>query len=321
MLYIMKKLFIATLAIAALASCNKDQVINFDKSPINFGDAFVDNATKAIYEDGDDITGFTVWGNVKGTNATSVALYGDTGATVTRGGAALGAAWTCSVTRYWTPNCTYNFAAIANSTAVVCENGIPTKISYTVNPTDPADLIYSGNVTATTDANSEPTSGVNENNVVAFTMKHLLSRIKVSFVNLNNSADYTYDVSAVQISTWDKGIYTIDADTPWAQDGTGSANLTYGTLTGLAYNVATSAGAQLIIPGAAATLKFHYVLKFNGTEVYSTDVTKELTTPSFAEGCSYNLAVQLKAGNKIDFTIAAENGLTGWGDDTNVTVQ
>ena len=321
MLYIMKKLFIATLAIAALASCNKDQVINFDKSPINFGDAFVDNATKAIYEDGDDITGFTVWGNVKGTNATSVALYGDTGATVTRGGAALGAAWTCSVTRYWTPNCTYNFAAIANSTAVVCENGIPTKISYTVNPTDPADLIYSDNVTATTDANSEPTSGVNENNVVAFTMKHLLSRIKVSFVNLNNSADYTYDVSAVQISTWDKGIYTIDADTPWAQDGTGSANLTYGTLTGLAYNVATSAGAQLIIPGAAATLKFHYVLKFNGTEVYSTDVTKELTTPSFAEGYSYNLAVQLKAGNKIDFTIAAENGLAGWDDDTNVTVQ
>ena len=320
MLYIMKKLFIATLAIAALASCNKDQVINFDKFPINFGEAFVDNATKAIYEDGDDITGFTVWGNVKGTNATPVALYGDTGAAVTRGGAALGAAWTCSVTRYWTPDCTYNFAAIANGTAAECENGIPTKISYTVNPTEPADLIYSGDVTATTDANSEPTSGVNGNKVVAFTMRHLLSRIKVSFVNLNESADYTYEVSDVVISTWDKGIYTIGAATPWAQDGTGSANLTYSALTGLAYNVATSAGAQLIIPGAAATLKFHYVLKFNGTEVYSTDVTKELTT-TFAEGCSYNLAVQLKAGNKIDFTIAAENGLAGWGDDTNVTVQ
>ncbi len=317
----MKKIFLAVLAVAALASCAKEEVLSYDKAPIAFGDAFVDNATKAIYESGADITGFTVWGNVKGTNATPVALYGDAGAAVTRGDAALGAAWTCSVTRYWTPDCTYNFAAIANGTAAECVNGIPTKISYTVNPTEPADLIYSGNVAAATDANSEPTSGVNSNKVVAFTMRHLLSRIKVSFVNLNESADYTYEVSDVVISTWDKGIYTIGAATPWAQDGTGSANLTYSALTGLAYNVAKDAGAQLIIPGAAATLKFHYVLKFNGTEVYSTDVTKELTTPSFAEGCSYNLAVQLKAGNKIDFTIAAENGLAGWNTGSDVTVQ
>ena len=110
----MKKLFIAVLAVAGLASCMQDEVLSQDQAAIEFGDAFVDNSTKAIIEEADDITGFTVYGNVKGTGDDFVALYGNDGATVTRGDeAGLGEAWSCSVTRYWTPLCQYNFAAVA----------------------------------------------------------------------------------------------------------------------------------------------------------------------------------------------------------------
>ena len=70
----MKKLFFAFAAIATLASCNNDQIIDFDKNPIAFGDAFVDNATKAIYEGDTKVDAFKVWGTVTG-NSNTVLIF------------------------------------------------------------------------------------------------------------------------------------------------------------------------------------------------------------------------------------------------------
>lgn len=314
---IMKKIFITIMAVAALAACNKEAVIETTQGEaIAFGDAFVDNSTKAIYETANDLTGFTVWGNVA-----NVALYGTEGATVTRNGADLGAAWTCSVTRYWTPSSTFNFAAIANGTGTDCVNGIPTKISYTLNGGNPADLVY-GTATATTDANSVPVSGVNDSKVVAFTLKHLLTRLQVSFQNLIPEAVYTYKVTDVTITTWDKGIYTIGKATPWSRTGTATTSLPYSEITSLAYNTATSSGAQLIIPGSSVTLSFNYVLSLNGTEIYKTTTPISKTIDNdFLEGNSYNINVQLKAGNQIDFSVSETNGLAGWGNGGSSDVQ
>ena len=132
----MKKLFFGILAMAAMTACaTEDTIVTPQGDAIAFGDAFVDNSTKAIIGSANEIQGFQVFGNVVATadvdTATPAALYGDTGAAVTRGGAALGAAWTCGVTRYWTPSCTFNFAAVANHDGVTVENGIPTEIKYT----------------------------------------------------------------------------------------------------------------------------------------------------------------------------------------------
>ena len=93
-------------------------------------------------------------------------------------------------------------------------------------------------------------------------------------------------------------------------------DLTYTSITGLAATP-TSAGAQLIIPGAPVELSFDYVLKLNGTAIYNTTVTKTVTT-ELAEGNSYNLNVVLKAGNEIDFTLIS---LTDWATDTPITVE
>lgn len=303
------------MAVAALVACNKEAAIETPQGDaIAFGDTFIENSTKAIYETAANLTEFTVWGNVKGTNSTPIALYPKAGASVSRGEAALGAAWTCDVTRYWIPSCNYNFTAIANGTGTALVNGIPTKIAYSINSTDPADLIY-GVTTASTDASGVPTSGVNDAKVVTFTMEHLLARLQVSFQNMIPEDVYTYDIKNVNVTTWDKGVYTIGEATPWAQDdNTGQIVLSYGKIESLANSTPTVAtGSHLVIPGSAITLSFEYVLKLNETEIYSTSVSKSVTLES-VKGRSYSLNVQLKAGNKIDFSVSETNGLGAWGD-------
>ena len=304
----MKKIFISIIAVAALAACSKEAAVETPQGDaIAFGDVFVDHSTKAIYESANDLTGFTVWGNVEG-----VALYGTEGAVVTRGGVALGSAWTCSVARYWTPSSDFSFAAIANGTGTDCVNGIPTKISYTLNGADPADLVY-GAAAAETDASCVPSgSVVTGTGIVSFTLEHLLARVKVSFENQIEEDDYTYAISNVTLTTWDKGVYTIGAATPWAREGEGTAALPYTGLDALASGATHAAGAQVLIPGAPMTLAFTYELKLNGTTIY-TNTVSETVSVDLVKSHSYNLNVQLKAGNKIDFTVV-DGGLSGWTD-------
>ena len=72
----MKRLFIAVLAVAALTACSKEETVNIDRGEaIAFGNAFVDNATRAIDpsygENGAALTEFQVWGSVNGGNGQS----------------------------------------------------------------------------------------------------------------------------------------------------------------------------------------------------------------------------------------------------------
>ena len=330
----MKKILITLAALATIAACNKAEVVEAPKGDaIAFGDAFVDNATKAIYETAANVQGFSVWGNVKGTNETPLALYPEAGAVVTRNGAALGAAWTCSVARYWTPSASYNFTAIENGTGTDIVNGIPTKISYTLNGADPADLIY-GTATVETDEACVPSvdSGddKDEIEIVSFTMQHLLARVKVSFQNKIEGGDYTYAISNVTLTTWDKGVYTIapaEGKTPWALTAeTNTVALSYASINSLEYNstTPTDAGAQVLIPGAPMTLRFTYELKLKGsngeaTTIYTETVTKDDIAVTLEQGHSYSLNVQLQAGGKIDFTIT-DGGLNAWTDSGSTNI-
>ena len=322
----MKKLFIAVLAVAGLASCMQDEVLSQDQAAIEFGDAFVDNSTKAIIDDAGGIDGFTVWGNVNAIDATTnpVALYGETGATVSRDGKGLGVAWSCSEKRYWTASCVYNFVAIANYKDVVVVNGVPTQIGYAVDATEPADLIY-GATAAKTNADCAPILGVNANKVVNFTMKHLLSRIKVSYKNLVEGGDYTFDVTSAKITTWAEGVYTIANDvadgTPWVKEGTNNVELTYDNVTSLAYSTtATLAGDKLVIPGSAVTLEITYNEKLEGNVYRTATITKEaIVVP--VQNYSYNIIVEFAKDNAIEFTIDATNGLTNWNTQADQPIQ
>lgn len=321
----MKKLFIAVLAVAALASCAQDEIITkHNQVAIGFGNAYVDNATKAIITDAEGIKGFTVWGNVQSGTLASVALYGEDGAKVTRRtGDALGAAWDCDVVRYWTASCNYNFVAIANGTGTTVVNGLPTQISYEVNGDDPADLLYGVAAAETTDQNviSGSVTGTG-NSIVAFSLSHLLSRVKVSFKSelAAEAADYRYTITDVKVVTPESGTYTIAGNT-W-ELATTNAELPFTAGTSQIPNNSTvDYGAQLVIPTSQVDLVFTYALELKtGVDTWTPFKTGTVTKTGIVtpvKNYSYNITVKLQAGAKIDFTVAASGGLTDFAPDSN----
>ena len=305
MIYIMKKLFIATLAIAALASCNNDQVINFDKYPINFGDAFVDNATKAIYEGDKKVDAFQVWGTVTG-NGNTVLIFDGANVTRTKSGSAdknYGDAWYCDVTRYWTPNCTYNFTAIVDATSVTPTNGaMPTAINYTADGV--SDLLYGVTVTDAIKTSADCTvTGLNANNCVAFTMNHLLSKMYFEVVS-GLESPYTIKVTNIVVSNLQqKGIYTIGAATPWAKDGVDTTSFDF------------IDGAKVIIPVAQTLdVAITYDVLFDGTTI-SPGVTKTGTIPAtnYAENTVYKVSATIGL-TEIQFSISEVAGFDNGGE-------
>ena len=318
----MKKIFVAVMAMAAFAACsNEEQIAAPQGQEIAFGDAFVDNATKAIYEGANKLTQFTVWGSVN-----NVPLYGTTGATVE--GDAYDGIWTCDETRYWTPSCNFKFFATAHATVAESDvvDGIPTKFSYTADGT--TDLLCStGIATATTDAAGTPTAvaegslkKVGEESVVAFTMKHLLSRIAFKFtVAADLYPDYTYGVENVQVT----GAYATGDCTPagvWSnQDGAIGALQFANIATVDKTNGSAAEGAYVIIPGTQdLTIKFDAVCYLNGTEIktyqYSIPVTNELLANN-----AYTFVAELPLpGNPIKFTVVEVDGWDDADDDVDV---
>ena len=314
----MKKLFIAVLAVAGLASCMQDEVLSQDQAAIEFGDAFVDNATKAIYEGSTEVDEFKVWGTVKG-EGEAVALYN--GATVTRGTDAdhddYNEPWTCTVTRFWTPNCNYAFYAVVDAAddAVDAPNGVPTSIEYTADGT--TDLLY-GATTKTT----KPDLTVPATPLVAFNMQHLLSKITFKVTNPESNGDYSYNVKSITVSgAYASGTYTF-ADTAAANANTGTWVPDTGAMNDLSFTGTTALestetyaapNAYVIIPGnPVLTITIVTETVFGGevvspeqTHTLSVNNTGDMTKITFAKNVHYNFGVILPApGAPIEFTIS-----------------
>ena len=241
----MKKILLTLAAVAALASCSNDDVLDYSRTEIAFGSAFIENSTRAL---GDDYSGskalqqFTLYGTVTG-NASTVNLYN--AATVS--GNVGDATWICSQTQYWVPNASYKFAAVVDGTVKTADAyGMPLTLGYTVADGG-GDLLYA-EANATTNASATPSGGVNSNGVVEFTMNHLLSKVYFHVTNSAGSADYSYQVTGITVNNALKeGTYTIAQD-KWV--GTGDLDgLSFGT-TGVLANggKADATEDQLIIP-------------------------------------------------------------------------
>ena len=310
----MKKLFFGILAMAAFAACsNENTIVTPQGAAIAFGDAFVDNSTKAIYE-GDAVPNeFKVWGNVQGTNATPVALYGNDGANVQGNG--VGSVYTCEEVRYWTPSCDFNFAAIAHGTAKTVEGGLPTEISYTLDSIDPADLLYA-TASAETDGSGTPTgtiATIDQDKLVAFTFNHLLAKM---YFNVTSGLDSAYSIEVKSISVAgfeNKGVYTI-SPAGWAKaDDSAKTTLTFANGAG---------GAKVIIPvNQTLSVTITYDVKFGETTI-STNATKTGTIAA----CTYekNTVYKISAViglNAIQFTTTAISGFGTDEQNGTVTIQ
>ncbi len=308
----MKKVLFALFAVASLASCSNNEVIELNREQIAFGDTFVDNATKADYSTGKTVEGFKVYGTATYTanSALKTALVFN-GNNVTRNSKANGVAWDCDGTaQYWLPNATYNFAAIVDGG----ESGViamPTTIDFTVaDGASNLDLLYA-TATVTTDENATPDpADVNANGVVAFNFNHLLSKM---MFKVKNETNQKYEVTEIAVTGVAKdGEYTIGGD--WS--ATGTTNLTFGTATVVGGTTEFASESRQIIPveqtlGVTVT---YYVLDGDDARVGNA-LTKTGEISAIFEANTVYVVTATLSGKTINFSLGTVNGWVGE-DDT-----
>ena len=180
----MKKILFSVLALAALASCVKEQTLDVaGPAAIEFAGTYVENATKTNDPSTTtaNITEFSVWGV---TDKETGGVLDDELVTLTNG------VWTYKNTQYWTPQHTYYFSALAgdrSNNQIVIDlasaddqgmsvDGLGT-MTFT-NLKGVKDVLYA-------EANDIKTEDVvnTKPEAVKFQFNHLLSKVKFSFTN------------------------------------------------------------------------------------------------------------------------------------------
>lgn len=327
----MKKLFIAVLSMATLASCFQsefavDQAIDFN--------TYVGSTTKAIDPsiNNDNITehSFYVWGNTQGdhaTNAPIVPIFEG----VEVGYA--GGVWAYGVehTKYWIAGNKYNFAAIVNgvvdNTALV--NGLPQTISYTAG-TD-LDLLYADakNIVAKASGNEK----------VAFTFEHLLSKAVFTFTNTTEKKTGVpaniYKVTDIVISGLGKSA-TYDVTTGWGASTYDSAYVVdFGHIVAtnetnedaVAIEVKDEESGKsnyehLLIPGTHnVTITCKITLYDNGAVVDEIPYSQTINGLTLQKGIAYNFSLKAGLEQTIEFAV---NPVKDWNNpyfDVNTPVQ
>ena len=320
----MKKIFIAIAAFAAFASCSNDEVVSISREPITFGEAFVDNSTRAAidasYSGTKELTSFKVYGTVTG-NSNTLTIY--------NGNEVVGkigdAVWGCrGDEQYWISNCAYKFYAIADATSVSPATGMPTTITYNENTTANGDLIFA-TVEDTTNAQAVPSKG----NPVKFTFQHLLSKAKFTFKkNAYSNTRYTYTVKNIKfIGAYKQGTYTISTGAWGSQSIKGElpfGNLEEGNITptGLESAIERQFVPATYTASNPLTISFDVVMMLDGKELSTVNHTKTFPAEggadyTFAKGKAYGFEVTLGDNNVITFKVDA---LQGWDSKTDISI-
>ena len=323
----MKKIFIAMMAVAAFAACSTEEQIAAPKGDaIAFGDAFVDNATKAI--DGtfanngtgvNELTQFNVYGIVKNTTGAVANIF--CAEPVSKSGSV----WTYdpNKTQYWVAGNSYSFAAVKNGVVAVNDYDMPATIAYDVESQD--DVLYAEVNNVNYAGNVQP---------VKFTFNHLLSKVKFTVKNqmqYGNGNSYKVEnvriVDAVKNATYEIGntwvSHNNDYELNFGHIVTVGANQEEAALKLLENGVGESNYERLLIPQTNAALTIKVDVKYYvadkahaGTDVLNDSYTKEIPANLTLEaGKSYNFILTL--GNPGEpITFAVEN-IVDW-DEENV---
>lgn len=342
----MKKTLLAILATVAMVACSNDEIVR-QAAPeaIGFDNAFVNNSTRSVVTPGYSTTNlfndFAVYGFVEDAvlfNGTKVANTGITNTELT-------SEWKYAGTQYWIAGANYDFYAVApfNGNWTIKDATTPAstgaKISFT-NVDGTQDLLYSGIVARQGVANS--------NAAVAFTFKHILSRVKFSFENGYNASAATICVRNIKITNaYATGVATLGANAAtWGEqngviaDGVAFGNATtvetYATdateanLVNYDYAYGTTIESyfeRLLIPGSNEwTISFVVDLLVSGQKIATYNHTAKATI-ALAPGMSYDIKAEITATNidpnhaqePIEFTAT----MTDWTDATaenNATV-
>ena len=309
----MKKVLLSVLAVAALASCVQNEVVN-PQQAIDFGTPFVSNTTKAIDpsygQNGVALTAFNVYGTVEGSGNGVVNIFD--GALVE--GSIGQNVWSCDVKQYWIPGATYNFAAVVDATVGKNANNMPETLTTVANDEDNLkDMLY---------AFSGPILAGETNNPVNFDFEHLLAKAQF-VVTSTTEGGYYYNVEEIKINNFATGTYTI-ATKLWNKGTEKAYDL--GNIEGLtAANTNVTSDTQVLLIPTATSFTVEYLVKLynnNGTPADKTDdvllrtIDKtganaqvvnikdgEGNTIGIQGGYAYNFNLALTAGSEIQFTV------------------
>lgn len=308
----MKKVILSVLAVAALASCVQNEVVN-PQQAIDFGTPLVSNTTKATDpsygQNGVALTAFNVYGTVEGSGNGVVNIFD--GALVE--GSIGQNVWSCDVKQYWIPGATYNFAAVVDATVGKNANNMPETLTTVANDEDYLkDMLYAFN---------GPITAGETNDAVNFNFKHLLA--KAQFVVTSTTEEgYYYNVEEIKINNFASGTYTI-ATKLWNK-GEAKAYV-LGSIEDLsAANTNVTSDKQVLLIPTATAFTVEYLVKLynsNGTADKTDDVLLRTIDKTSANaqvveiknnndeiigiqgGYAYNFNLALTAGSEIQFTV------------------
>ena len=329
----MKKIFVAMLALAAATACSNDELVSVNQEAIAFDNAFINNSVRSVVDPSltaSTLADFQVYGYVEGQPLFNAE---DNGVTVYKNGGSLtqdqyaGQAktdWKYEGTQYWIAGAKYNFAAVAPVTDQNWEKTTASKDGVTLSFTNNGiqDLLY---------AQSEEIEGKTVgNNAVAFTFRHLLSKVKFSFKNGYNASNATIKVYDITINNaYESANVALNATSTtwsdWAQNDTTPLTLEFGAATAddtntaaaYAYNTTLESYNELfLIPGAITggyEVSFKVALLVSGTQIGDPYEHTIHTPDTFVPvaGNSYDITAEITASNidpehsqeAIEFTV------------------
>ncbi len=305
----MKKIFISIMAVAALAACNKTDIVNLNPGEaIEFSNAFVNNATKATDPTYGAValTAFDVYGTITGTAGT-INIFD--GADVT--GSVETNVWACDVKQYWIADATYKFAAVVNANGVEQDADTKMPIALTYATANQKDLLY---------AEATATGRASGNDKVNFSFNHLLSKAQFT-VKSNTAEGYHHNVTNIKVSNFETGIYTIDSDT-WV--GTTEKEIEFGAVenvTATDINGKTNATQMLLVPNTEDFTVSFTVEIWNGETKLGTQDYNKTVSQDLAKGNAYDFNINLSVGELIQFTVTSNPTWAPATGGSNVTLQ
>ena len=336
----MKKIILAAMAFATLAACTKETTVDVAREEIVFGNAFVDNSTKAnaatdpsysTTGKGVALTQFNVYGAVNDVNIFN-------GNTVSKGEAAYGSAWTLTGTKqYWIAGADYKFVGVVdgNKTDVTVITpdaaGLPSTITYTADGA--TDLLC--DVVTVNDAASPY-------GVVAFNYTHLLSKINFAVKNKTDASATNYRfvlTSAKLTNVYKSSVYGVDAK-DWDTDDSAENKREFvlENLTIESNDTQYHSQEVLLIPGSAVGVYIAANIEATDDDPTADDAvwtvlsTVEKTfanalgmadskPKTLERATAYNFIVELGVGTEIQFTAEEmPDWADGDGDDNDNTV-
>lgn len=326
----MKKTLLLVAAAVALVACSNEETVR-QSAPeaIGFDNAFVENSTRSVetpgYSTSSMFTDFAVFGFVEGASLFDGVKVGKD---VTNG--ELKSDWKYAGTQYWIAGANYDFYAVApfNGGWSVKTGTTPTDAGATLSFTTAdgtQDLLYASIV--------ERQGAGEGNTAVAFTFKHILSKVKFSFENSYNASAATIRVKNVKVTnayttgdvalaaaaTWDNqantGAFSFGNAAVASADATVDEDYAFGTTKESYYE-------RLLIPANAEwNITFDVDLLVSG-EVIDTYNHTAKATIDLQPGMSYDINAEITAANidpehaqePIEFTAT----MTDWSNDNEV---